>query len=259
LSKHSTDIPAPPPRPSEATAAAAGVPPAAAEDRPPLLAAATPAALPSAEGGQRRQRFAAIALLSRSLPLGFLLTFTACSNNVPLPKTMPAAAAHTAAEPAIVPGAQRAFDQAVALLKQQQYAQAADTLAPVAAKHPELPGLLVNLAVAYIHLERQEHATAALQQALTTDPEHPAALNWLAILERRAGRFEEAKSLYQRLLAAHPESRHGHLNLGILCDLYLRQADCALEHYRRYQELAAGEDAEVGSWIADLERRRQRG
>lgn len=257
MSKHSTDTP--PTRPSEATAAAAGVPPAVTEDRPPLLAAATPSALPGAERGQRRQRFAAVALLSRSLPLGLLLTFTACSNNVPLPKTMPAAAAPTAAEPAVDPGTQRAFDQAVALLKQQQYAQVVDTLAPVAAKHPELPGLLVNLAVAYIHLERQEHAAAALQQALATDPEHPAALNWLAILERRAGRFEEAKSLYQRLLAAHPESRHGHLNLGILCDLYLRQADCALEHYRRYQELAAGEDADVSGWIGDLERRRQQG
>lgn len=262
MSKHSTDTPTPPPRPSEATATDPGVPPAVAEDRPPLLAAATPGTLPGAEGGQRRQRFAAVALLSRSLPLGFLLTFTACSNNVPLPKTMPATAANPAAqttEPAVDPGTQRAFDQAVALLKQQQYAQVVDTLAPVAAKHPELPGLLVNLAVAYIHLERQEHAAAALQQALATDPEHPAALNWLAILERRAGRFEEAKSLYQRLLAAHPESRHGHLNLGILCDLYLRQADCALEHYRRYQELAAGEDADVSGWIADLERRRQQG
>jgi tetratricopeptide (TPR) repeat protein len=152
-----------------------------------------------------------------------------------------------------------AFEQAVALLRQKQYSEVVDVLSPVVAEHPELPGPLVNLAVAYIHLERQEQAMAALQQALAAEPEHPAALNWLAILKRREGQFEEARSLYQRLLAAHPESRYGHLNLGILCDLYLHQADCALKHYRRYQELAGGEDADVKTWIADLERRQRQG
>lgn len=161
----------------------------------------------------------------------------------------------TAAAP-VDASVQQAFEQAVALLRQEQYSQAVDVLSPVVQVHPELPGPLVNLAVAYIHLGRQEQAMAALQQALAAEPAHPVALNWLAILKRRAGQFEEAKSLYERLLAAHPESRHGHLNLGILCDLYLQQTDCALTHYRRYQELT-GEDAEVGRWITDLERRRQ--
>mgnify|MGYP001186283180 CR=1 FL=1 len=180
-----------------------------------------------------------------------LLALAGCAGNPPRVGT----GGGMAAAP-VDASVQRAFDQAVALLRQEQYSQAVDVLSPVAQAHPELPGPLVNLAVAYIHLGRQEQAMAALQQALAAEPAHPAALNWLAILQRRAGRFEEAKSLYQQLLAAHPESRHGHLNLGILCDLYLQQADCALRHYRRYLELA-GEDAEVGRWIADLERRRQ--
>lgn len=210
-----------------------------------------------------------LGLLSRSLSVGLVVLLAACVNNTPLPKTAGppdspeaediAQAVDTREKPEVDPAVQRVFDQAVALLRQQQYSQVVDTLSPVAEQQPELPGLLVNLAIAYIHLERQEQATAVLQQALSTDPQHPAALNWLAILERRAGRFEEAKALYQQLLAAHPESRHGHLNLGILCDLYLRQAECALEHYRRYQELAAEADPEVDHWIADLERREQQG
>ncbi|NLO80632.1 MAG: tetratricopeptide repeat protein [Xanthomonadaceae bacterium] len=204
------------------------------------------------------------ALLARALPLAVLAGMTGCAGSPPLPKTEPAAVQEKPAPAAPVAGevepeVRRVFQQAVAMLRQQQYRQAAEALEPVAERHPELSGVLVNLAVAYIHLERQEQATAVLRQALSTDPEHPVALNWLAILERRAGRFEEAKALYQRLLAAHPESRHGHLNLGILCDLYLRQPDCALEHYRRYQELSGDADPEVDQWIADLERRRQQG
>jgi Flp pilus assembly protein TadD len=185
-----------------------------------------------------------------------LLAATGCAGHAPQPRVQPEAAA--AEEPRVDPAAQTAFDQAVALLRQRQYQQAVSILSPISEAHPELPGPLVNLAVAYIHLNRQEQAVTALQQALASDAEHPAALNWLAILERRAGRFEQARSLYQQLLAAHPESRYGHLNLGILCDLYLQQTDCALTHYRRYQQLAADDDTDVGRWIADLERRQQR-
>lgn len=199
----------------------------------------------------RRLTGAGVALFACLLTAG-------CAGNEP-PRPAPE---NTAAQPAdggVDAATRAAFERSVALLRQSRYSQVVDVLSPVTAAHPDLPGPLVNLAVAYIHLERQEQAMAALQQALTADPEHPVALNWLAILKRRQGRFEEAKSLYQRLLAAHPESRHGHLNLGILCDLYLHQPDCALEHYNRYRELGGSEDADIGKWIADLERRRQQG
>lgn len=154
-----------------------------------------------------------------------------------------------------------AFQRALTLLRAGHYAEATEVLSPIARAHPELPGPLVNLAIAYIHLARQQEAVAALSKALAADPEHPVALNWMAILHRRSGRFQEAQATYERLLASHPEYRYGHLNLGILCDLYLQQPGCALEHYRRYRELGGGQDdqdQQVAGWIADLERRSRR-
>ncbi len=50
-----------------------------------------------------------------------------------------------------------------------------------------------------------------------------------------------------------------HHNLGVLCDLYLRDLDCALAHYRRYQTLTEENDRRVALWIADLSRRREQG
>lgn len=192
------------------------------------------------------------------LPLLAWLILAGCAHQAASPQQRAEPETSEAvSEPRLDPAIQADFDQSVSLLRRRQYAQAVEVLAPIGEAHPELPGPLVNLAVAYIHLGRQEQAVTALRQALESDADHPEALNWLAILERRAGQFEQARSLYQRLLAAHPDSHYGHLNLGILCDLYLQQMDCALAHYRRYQQLAAGNDAEVARWIADLERRQQ--
>lgn len=199
-----------------------------------------------------------------SLVLAAVLFLVGCANHAPQPQVQPQAQVQAVpepkvSEPEIDPGTQAAFEKAVGLLRQQQYDQAVAVLTPITIAHPELPGPLVNLAVAYIHLDRQEQAVTTLRQALESDAKHSAALNWLAILERRAGRFEQARSLYQQLLDDHPESSYGHLNLGILCDLYLQQADCALRHYRRYQQLSAEGDDEVGRWIVEVERRQQRG
>lgn len=196
------------------------------------------------------------------LPLVGLLGLAGCASTPePQAATPPAqeqAEGEEHAAPALDAASAQAFGRGLALLRQAQYAQAAEVLSPIAKAYPRLPGPLVNLAIAYIHLDRQQEAVAALQQALAADPEHPVALNWTAILHRRSGRFQEAQATYQRLLAAHPDYRYGHLNLGILCDLYLQQPACALEHYKRYQALAGEQEEEgqpVAMWISDLERR----
>lgn len=191
------------------------------------------------------------------LPLTLLaLTGCATTSEPPAGETETAASEAAPRQPAQVDAATLAlFRNGTALLRQARYEQAAQVLAPAAQGNPRLPGLLVNLAIAYIQLDRKDEARPLLEQALAADPEHAAALNWAAILNRREGRFMEAKALYERLLAAHPEHRFGHLNLGILCDLYLHQPDCAMAHYQRYQALAGEPDAEVAHWIADLERR----
>jgi hypothetical protein len=46
-----------------------------------------------------------------------------------------------------------------------------------------------------------------------------------------------------------------HINLGILCDIYLQDAGCAMQHYREYLQLSAGSDRHVSLWLADLEQR----
>ena len=51
-----------------------------------------------------------------------------------------------------------------------------------------------------------------------------------------------------------PEYYPMHKNLGILCDLYLNDPACALEHYEIYSK-AMPEDAQVKLWIADVRAR----
>ncbi len=149
------------------------------------------------------------------------------------------------------------FAQAVELLRRERFEDAADLLGPLSEDYPQLPGIHVNLGIAHAALDRPEAAAEAWQTALAVAPEHAEALALLALQHRRQGRFPDARALYQRLLDAHPDHPAGNLNLGILCDLYLRDLACALERYQHYRTLEDDEDMlrTVGFWIADIERR----
>jgi tetratricopeptide (TPR) repeat protein len=83
---------------------------------------------------------------------------------------------------------------------------------------------------------------------------HPVAYNELGLIYRRQGRFALAREGYEKALAAFPSLHVARKNLGILCDLYLRDPTCALANYEAYSALVP-EDAQAPIWIADIRSR----
>lgn len=148
----------------------------------------------------------------------------------------------------------RDFKRAVAMLKDQKYGQAIDLLEKVIEKSPGVTAPYINMAVAYQHIGKLEQAEEHLKTALLLVPEHPVACNEYGLLYRKTGRFVEARAIYEKALSKFPDYYPVHRNLGILCDLYLNDLACALEHYEIYSE-AIPEDKQVKLWIADLRAR----
>ena len=58
-------------------------------------------------------------------------------------------------------------------------------------------------------------------------------------------------------LAAAPDYHFARRNLGILCDLYFSDTDCAMREYETYMA-AKPDDEEVAIWIADVSNRMNR-
>jgi len=146
------------------------------------------------------------------------------------------------------------FERAVTLLENRDYEQAVDLLEKVIEQSPSVTAPYIDIAIAYGHIGKPEQAEKHLKTALQLFPEHPAACNEYGLLYRKTGRFAEARAIYEKAIARFPDYYPVHRNLGILCDLYLNDPVCALEHYEIYSE-ARPEDKQVKLWIADLRNR----
>ncbi len=145
----------------------------------------------------------------------------------------------------------RDFDRAVRMMEAEQYERAAELLEKIIEKSPGVTAPYINLAIACRHLGYTERSEEYLKAAMNLIPEHPAASNEYGQLLRRTGKFSESRAIYEKGIAGFPDYYPLHKNLGILCDLYLNDAPCALEHYEIYSR-AMPEDKQVKLWIADL-------
>ncbi|HEU5293969.1 MAG TPA: tetratricopeptide repeat protein [Burkholderiaceae bacterium] len=166
------------------------------------------------------------------------------------------AAESTAAKPvaSVAPQAQADLDSALALVKAGQHEQAIEAFKRLATTVPDNAIPPINLALVYKKLDKLDLAETQLKQALTIEPDNPVAGNELALLYRETGRFAEARAVYEKILAKFPHFAMAHKNLGVLCDLYLKDYACAIDHYKTYAS-SAPDDKRVEIWIADLQKR----
>ena len=154
-----------------------------------------------------------------------------------------------------VPGDVRSdYEAAVRLLEKEKYEQAIALLVKVTERAPDLAAAQVDLGMAYARTNDLDHAETSLAKAVELSPHNPVAYNELGLVERRKGEFPKARASYEAALAQYADFHYAQMNLAILCDLYMGDTACALEHYEAYSRLVP-DDTQVVKWIADLRNR----
>lgn len=146
------------------------------------------------------------------------------------------------------------YDAAVLMLQAGHYEQGIDLLLAVTGQAPEVTAAHIDLGMAYSRSDALDDAETSLRRALELNPRHPVAYNELGLVQRRKGQFLESRASYEAALQQIPDFHYAHLNLAILCDVYLGDYPCALAHYQEYKRMVP-DDVEVDKWIADLRNR----
>jgi tetratricopeptide (TPR) repeat protein len=146
------------------------------------------------------------------------------------------------------------FHQAVVFLNQEKYSEAIKLLKAVSGKTSKFSAPYINLGIAYGQIGELKKAEEYLNRALEISPQHPAAKNELGLIYRKTGRYAKARELYEKSLAVYPDFLPIRKNLGVLCDIYIQDLNCAIQQYEEYLKSEPG-DEKVKIWVADVKSR----
>jgi tetratricopeptide (TPR) repeat protein len=152
------------------------------------------------------------------------------------------------------PEVRRDFNTAIGLLEQEKYPEAIRLLRAVTGRTSRFTAPFINLGIAYARTGELEKAEENLKKALEINRRHPVANNELAMVYRKTGRFQEAREHYERTVNMYPEFLPARINLGVLCDIYMQDLDCALDQYEAYLSRFP-DDEQVKIWVADVKSR----
>ena len=159
----------------------------------------------------------------------------------------------------IAPATQRAYDDALALMRAGHVADAERGFRALAQSNPDLAGPHANLGVIARNAGRLPEAVSELEKAITLAPGLAVAWNQLGLAYRQSGEFTKARDAYDHAIALNPNYAAAVLNLGVLDDLYLAEPAKALELYTRYLALTPAGDPVVTKWVADVKNRKPAG
>jgi Flp pilus assembly protein TadD len=146
------------------------------------------------------------------------------------------------------------YSEAIAQLEGGNHASGIAMLKRIAEAAPNAAAPRIDLGIAEHEAGNLEAAEKHLLEALVLSPDHPVVHNELGIVYRKTGRFTEARNAYETALSIFPGYHHARRNLGVLCDLYLGDLNCALDAYNAYMATVPG-DPEATMWIADIRNR----
>jgi tetratricopeptide (TPR) repeat protein len=146
------------------------------------------------------------------------------------------------------------FEEAVSLLKSDKYHEAIEVLNRVVETEKKFTAPYINLGIAYFRTAELKKAEKFYLKALKLNAVHPVANNELGMLYRKTGRYAEARERYEMLLNENPGFMPARRNLGMLCDLYLQDLNCAHQQYDIFLQDNPG-DEQVKNWMLDLKSR----
>lgn len=136
-------------------------------------------------------------------------------------------------------------------------ARAVESMEHAARLNPTNLTNLVNMAMAYLHLNRPSETERALRAALTQNQRHAGAHNVFGILEIQRGREGEARAHFVKAIESDPELAEPYMNLGLLAQ-NAGDAKSAISYYKKFLRKAKPDQygeviPKVRMALADLE------